>query len=129
MPTPGPGELSLCQNLGLAASASEAGLVETIPATPQIQSSEFTGQYPDIEFLPVYPGSVLNQPDPFRIVGAERGLSLIAPGDINSVVQFYIDALSKNGWASSYYSLTPNPKYDGTGGLYYWTDPSNALPW
>jgi len=58
-PTLGPGEFSLCQDLGLAAQSSEAGPIQTVPATPPVQSTALTGKYPDIEFIPIYPGATL----------------------------------------------------------------------
>ena len=58
-PTLGPDDFSLCQYLGLAEPVSEAGPIQTVPATPPVQSTALTGKYPDIEFIPIYPGATL----------------------------------------------------------------------
>ena len=130
-PTLGPDELSLCQSLGLAAPASEAGPVETIPATPLIQSTAFTGQYPYIEFVPLYPGAEIADPDTYNVTpdgGME--LRLRTSADIDSVLQFYADALPHNGWVPTGIALPQSSsKAGGEAGIYIWIDPADALPW
>ena len=87
-PTLGPGEFSLCQYLGLAAPLSEPGPVQTVPATPPAQSTSLTGKYPDIQFIPIYPGAAVTVPDQFTVNTDGNILRLTADTDINSVLNF-----------------------------------------
>lgn len=129
-PTLGPGDFSLCQDLGLAAQSSEAGPIQTIPATPPAQSTAFTGKYPDIEFIPIYPGAAIAVPDVYEVNTDGRILRLTADTDINSVLKFYRDILPKNGWVPTRDRLPlTSDKTRGVGGTFIWTDPANALPW
>ena len=127
--TLGPGEFSLCQYLGLAASSSEAGPIQNVPATPPIQSTAFTGKYPDIEFIPLYPGATVTVPDQFTVNSDGNILRLTADTDINSVLNFYRDTLPKNGWVATTELPLTSDKTRGAGGMFVWTDPTNTLPW
>jgi hypothetical protein len=50
-PTLGPDDFSLCQYLGLAAPKSEKSTTGALPATPPVQSTEFTGKYPEYRYI------------------------------------------------------------------------------
>jgi hypothetical protein len=129
-PTLGPDEFSLCQYLGLAAPVSEAGPIQTVPVTPPAQSTALTGKYPDIQFIPVYPGAVSYVPDRYIADVDGNILRLTAATDINTILQFYLDALPKNGWMPTVTALPPTtPKGSGVGGTFIWYDPANTIPW
>jgi hypothetical protein len=109
---------------------SEAGPVETIPVTPPVQSTSLTGKYPDIEFIPVYPGAVSYVPDQYIVNVDGNILRLTAATDINTILQFYLDALPKNSWMPSVTALPlTTSKGSGVGGIFIWYDPANTIPW
>jgi hypothetical protein len=128
-PTLGPGDFSLCQDLGLTAQASEPGPIETIPATPPAQSTAITGKYPEIQFIPIYPGAAVTVPDQFTVNSDGNILRLTADTDINSVLNFYRDTLPKNGWVATTDLPLTSDKTRGAGGTFVWIDPTNTLPW
>jgi hypothetical protein len=128
--TLGPNDFSLCQYLGLATSESEAGPVETVQATPPVRSTAFTGKYPDIEFIPLYPGAAITDPDQYKDTNYGKELRLSTTAGINSVVEFYKHALPENGWMPTADRIPPAiPSAVGDLGMFIWNDPANALPW
>ncbi len=129
-PTLGPDEFSLCQYLGLAASSSEAGPIQTVPATPPAQSTAFTGKYPDIEFIPLYPGATITDPDQYKDTSYGKELRPSTADDINSVVEFYKHALPENGWVPTADRIPPAvPSPAGNLGMFIWNDPAHTVPW
>lgn len=128
--TLGPNDFSLCQYLGLAAQVSKAGPIQAVPATPPVQSTAFTGRYRDIEFIPLYPGAKIADPDQYKDEPYGRELRLFTTDDINSVVEFYTRALAKNGWVPTA-DRVPSAldKRVGDLGMFIWNDPANTVPW
>jgi hypothetical protein len=132
--TLGPDEFSLCQYLGLANPTNETSYTGALLATPSVQSTELTGKYPDIEYIPIYPGSIprelKNGPKSFTLTGNLKVLTLSAPASTTELLKFYTDAFAKNGWIPA---GDPLPLTASTGSYideeYVWNDPTAALPW
>lgn len=135
-PTLGPDDFSLCQYLGLASPTNEKSSTGALPATPPVQSTEFTGKYTDTEFIPIYPGSVLYEPSPFRMLGPYNDLGITTSDNTTAVIKYYADTLTKNNWLPAGNPLPEGYKNGSaarngpdTSAEYLWSDPANALPW
>jgi hypothetical protein len=116
--------------LGLTTPVSEAVPVETVPETPPIQSTALTGKYPDIEFIPLYPGATIPDPDQYKDESYGKDLRLRTDADVNSVVEFYKQTLPENGWVPTADRGIPAvPNAAGELGMFIWNDPANAVPW
>jgi hypothetical protein len=103
-----------------------------LTVTPIAQDSPIAHVWPDLEYLPIYPGPIVQHKDPDSIEAREgtpehvslRHFWYETSASYDEVIAFYETALSEHGWA-----LVARARHKGFTADYSWTDPEDRTPW
>jgi hypothetical protein len=141
LPTDGRQE-DLCQQAYMLGMVTPP--IPKLVITPIPQDTLLVVRNPDLEYIPIYPGSEVED-----VVGnaqahsannewiGDRRFRYLAEAELEQVVAFYREALTKNGWKA----VNPLPErvpdkaalhagyYSLERAYYTWTDPENRTPW